>query len=212
MFPSASIFLCSRLGEALELVRPYPNQLQRIVYRQVEDPADCRRPGPDPALTSQAQRRRRRNARTASTTQPTSTIVTKTTQIGSSGGIARPPGSGPLQVGSCHSSPTVHLPPQIRHCRRAVLRPGRFDSSPSSGTFPCKPNAVDGGIAWPPAIDGAGQGRVRLDWRPQRPVPKGCAVKGSRFTPAPQHSPTSASFLGLGTPRAGPRDGPAATA
>src|SRR5215216_1511105 len=119
MFPSASIFLCSRLGEALELVRPYPNQLQRIVYWQVEDPADCRRPGPDPALTSQAQRRRRRNARTASSTQPTSTVVTKTTQIGSSGGIARPLG----QVAVARSD----LATAVRRClREAPMLPSRF--------------------------------------------------------------------------------------
>jgi hypothetical protein len=43
-----------------------------------------------PGLASQAQRRRRRNPSTARSTQPTSTTVTKTTQIGSSGGIARP--------------------------------------------------------------------------------------------------------------------------
>ena len=43
-----------------------------------------------PGLASQAQRRRRRNARTARSTLPTSTTITKTTQIGSSGGIARP--------------------------------------------------------------------------------------------------------------------------
>jgi len=45
-----------------------------------------------PGWASQAQRRRRRNARTASSTQPTSTIVTKTTQIGSGAGIVRPLG------------------------------------------------------------------------------------------------------------------------
>src|SRR5215216_6025870 len=134
MFPSASIFLCSRLGEALELVRPYPNQLQRIVYWQVEDPADCRRPGPDPALTSQAQRRRRRNARTASTTQPTSTIVTKTTQIGSSGGIARPLGQWAVAGGILPQQPDGASP-----STDSALPPGR--PTPRAFRFqPLQPN------------------------------------------------------------------------
>jgi hypothetical protein len=47
-------------------------------------------PAPTPMASVLAPPVRRRNARTARSTQPTSTAVTKTTQIGSSGGIARP--------------------------------------------------------------------------------------------------------------------------
>jgi hypothetical protein len=85
-------------------------------------------------LASQAQRRRRRNARTASSTQPIGTIVTKTTQIGSGAGIVRPLSQRavagsilPLQhaggFGFRLRSVMRSITPQLRSSRRRSKRP-----------------------------------------------------------------------------------------
>ena len=74
-----------------KIVRPCPQQQLRVVYRQVEDPAGSLAASTRPDL---AWRARLSGAGAETPAQPeaqlTSTTVTKTTQIGSSGGIARP--------------------------------------------------------------------------------------------------------------------------
>jgi hypothetical protein len=47
--------------------------------------------------------------------------------------------------------------PQVRHCRRAVLRPGRFDPSPSRGTLPCRPMRSTAGLLGRLPLTGLGR-------------------------------------------------------